>query len=104
MYKVIKFFTDLEDHGHAYNVGDEFPRKGREVSAERLAKLAGSNNRQRVPLIKKVAEESQKDLNSAIPAQPEKAVQVSPPQEPVTEQKPKPKRSRKAPSNKKTEE
>lgn len=53
-YEVIRFFTDLRDYDHAYNVGDEFPRQGVTVSAERLAELSGSNNKQGVPLIKAV--------------------------------------------------
>lgn len=56
MYKVIKFFTDLQDNDRPYNVGDEFPHKGLTVSAERLAELAGSNNRQGEPLIVLVEE------------------------------------------------
>lgn len=54
MYEVVKFFTDLQDDSHAYNVGDVFPRDGVTVSEERLAELAGSDNKQGVPLIKKV--------------------------------------------------
>lgn len=53
MYKVIKFFVDLQDNNHPYNVGDVFPRKGHEVTEERLAELAGSDNKQGVPLIAK---------------------------------------------------
>ena len=44
MYKVIKYFTDLHDNNHPYNVGDTFPRKGVEVKPERIAELSGSNN------------------------------------------------------------
>lgn len=54
MYIVIKYFTDLHDGDHAYNVGDTFPRKGVKVMQERLDELAGSDNKQGVPLIKKV--------------------------------------------------
>lgn len=54
MYKVIKFFVDLQDNNHPYNVGDAFPRKGLEVTEERLAELAGSDNKQGVPLIELV--------------------------------------------------
>lgn len=54
MYEVVKFFTDLQDNEHPYNVGDTFPRKGLEVTEGRLAELSGSNNRQGQPLIKKV--------------------------------------------------
>lgn len=52
MYKVIKYFTDLQDKDHAYNVGDTYPRKGLKVTDERIAELAGSENKQGVPLIK----------------------------------------------------
>ena len=56
MYKVIKFFTDLQDNDHPYNVGDTFPRIGLKVTEERLAELSGSENNQGVPLIEKVEE------------------------------------------------
>lgn len=56
MYKVIEFFTDLQDKDYAYNVGDIFPRVCVTVSEERLAELAGSENRQGRPLIEKVEE------------------------------------------------
>lgn len=52
MYKVIRLFADLQDSNHVYNVGDEYPRKGLTVTAERIAELAGSNNKQKMPLIK----------------------------------------------------
>lgn len=55
MFKVIKFFTDLHDGDHPYNVGDVFPRVGVSVTEERLAELAGSNNKQGEPLIEAVA-------------------------------------------------
>lgn len=56
MYKVIKFFTDLHDANYAYQVGDEFPRPGTEVTEKRIAELAGSDNKQGVPLIALVEE------------------------------------------------
>ncbi|MDU5688629.1 MAG: Rho termination factor N-terminal domain-containing protein [Kluyvera cryocrescens] len=40
MYKVIEYFTDLQDANYEYNVGDTFPRKGLNVSDERLAELS----------------------------------------------------------------
>lgn len=60
MYKVIKYFTDLHDNDFPYNVGDIFPRSGLSVTDERLAELAGSNNKQGVPLIKLVKEAPKK--------------------------------------------
>lgn len=56
MYKVIKFFTDLHDNNYPYNAGDTFPRAGVSVSTGRLDELAGSNNKQGVPLIALVEE------------------------------------------------
>lgn len=51
MYKVIVNFKDLQDGNYAYKVGDEFPRKGKTASAERLKELSGSNNKRHTPLI-----------------------------------------------------
>lgn len=56
MYKVIKFFTDLQDNNYNYHAGDNYPRIGYLPSAERLEELMGSNNRQGVPLIQLVEE------------------------------------------------
>ena len=55
-YIVVKYFTDLKDGSHAYNVGDEFPREGVTVNKKRLNELMSRNNRQGTPLIKKVNE------------------------------------------------
>ena len=56
MYKVIKYFTDLQDKNYAYYVGDTFPRNGVEVGAERIAELSSDKNLQGVPLIEEVVE------------------------------------------------
>ena len=55
-YKVIAYFEDLQDNGRPYNVGDVFPADGNTVSAERIAELASTQNRRRVPLIEEIAE------------------------------------------------
>lgn len=52
-YKVIKAFTDLQDNGHAYKVDDPYPRKGA-ASAERIAALSSTDNKQGVPFIQSV--------------------------------------------------
>lgn len=57
-YKVIEYFTDLQDDNHAYNVGDTFPRKDLTVSEERLTELSTENNRQNKPLIERVEEQT----------------------------------------------
>lgn len=54
MYQVVKYFVDLQDNNFEYKAGDLFPRPGLVVSEERLAELAGSENRQGVPLIQLV--------------------------------------------------
>ena len=61
MYKVIKNFVDLQDNGHRYNAGDEFPRKGLKVSDSRINSLLGYGNRQRTPLIAEVSEDKPTD-------------------------------------------
>lgn len=53
-YKVIKYFTDIQDCYFPYNVGDIFPRVGKDVSAERIKELSTGANRQGVPLIELV--------------------------------------------------
>ncbi len=61
MYKVIKFFTDLQDNKHPYNVGDTFPREGKKATKARLKELSTAANRQGVPLIEEVKDETPKD-------------------------------------------
>ena len=51
MYRVIKYFTDLQDNNYEYKEGDIFPREGKTVSEERLKELASAENRQHTPLI-----------------------------------------------------
>ena len=62
-YKVIHYFTDLQDFNHPYKVGDEFPRLGLKVSDKRLEELASNKNKQGKPLIKKVEEPKQDDFS-----------------------------------------
>ena len=56
MYRVVAYFTDLQDGNRPYNVGDTFPRDGLEVSEERLAHLASNKTRRGFPVIEKVTE------------------------------------------------
>lgn len=53
-YKVIRFFTDLQDNDYPYTEGDTFPREGLSVSEDRIKELSGPDNLQKTPLIKKV--------------------------------------------------
>lgn len=61
-YKVIHYFTDLQDFNHPYKVGETFPRLGLKVSNERLEELASSKNKQGKPLIEKVEEVKEKNF------------------------------------------
>lgn len=60
MWKVVKYFTDLQDDGYAYNVGDIYPREGLNPSEERIAELSSKQNKQGVPLIKEVKQQRKK--------------------------------------------
>lgn len=81
MYKVIKFFHDLEDKKetksgtvyHAYNVGDTYPREGSKPSEERIAELEGSENKQGEPLIELVEEQVEKQTEKQTEEQPKTA-------------------------------
>lgn len=55
-YEVIEFFTDLQDGGHMYNVGDTYPRRGLKPAAKRIDELSTSRNRRGEPLIRAVDE------------------------------------------------
>ena len=56
MFRVIKHFTDMQDKNFAYNVGDEYPRKGLNVLQSRINELASKKNRRGEPLIVEVEE------------------------------------------------
>lgn len=44
----------MQDNDFAYNVGDEYPRKGMSVLPSRIKELATDKNRQGVPLIEEI--------------------------------------------------
>lgn len=56
MYRAIIYFEDLKDGRHPYNVGDAFPRKGLEVSEDRIRELSGIGNMRRMAVIEEVKE------------------------------------------------
>lgn len=56
MYKVIRYFTDLQDDEYIYREGDTYPREGLTPTTERIVELSTNRNLQGVPLIKKVEE------------------------------------------------
>lgn len=75
MYRVVKYFTDLQDNGYAYNVGDKFPRDGMAVSNDRINQLISNANKQRTQLIKFVDEEEE-DISISTPAPDDSPVAV----------------------------
>ena len=46
----------MQDNNFAYQVGDEYPRKGMSVLPSRIKELASDKNRQGVPLIEEMPE------------------------------------------------
>ena len=54
MYKTVTYFEDLQDNNYPYHPGDEFPRKGMEVSEERFKELSSPANRRGIVLIEEV--------------------------------------------------
>jgi hypothetical protein len=44
----------MQDGNFAYQVGDEYPRKGLSVLPSRIKELAGKKNRQGCPLIEEI--------------------------------------------------
>ena len=71
MYKVIKYFTDMQDNNFAYDPKDParntYPRKGLSVLPSRIKELASDKNRQGCPLIEEIpeVEETPKKKKSA---------------------------------------
>ena len=51
MYTVLEYFTDLQDNGYAYKVGDTYPRKGYEPTEERIKELSSGKNVRKRPII-----------------------------------------------------
>ena len=49
----------MQDNNFAYQVGDEYPRKGMSVLPSRLKELASDKNRQGVPLIEEIPEKAE---------------------------------------------
>lgn len=75
MYRVIKYFTDLQDGDRAYNVGDTFPREGVTVTPERIKELSGTENRRGITLIEEVqGTEEMATISDMETVDPEEAV------------------------------
>lgn len=59
MYKVLAYFTDLQDNNHPYTEGKPFPRDGLTVSDARLEELSSTRNRRGIRLIEFVEEQQE---------------------------------------------
>lgn len=82
MYEVIVYFTDNQDNGHPYNVGDAYPRKGLEVSEERIAELSTADNKRHRPLICATShKETPKQDQKTDPETPEEPVAPAQPED-----------------------
>ena len=57
MFKVIRYFEDLQDNRHPYKVGETYPRKGLKPDAARILELSTDANRRGVALIEEVQPE-----------------------------------------------
>lgn len=53
-YRVLAYFTDLQDDEHPYHAGDTFPRAGLSVDANRIKELSGTQNKRGIALIEEV--------------------------------------------------
>lgn len=62
MYRVIRYFEDLQDGNRAYKVGEIYPREGLSPSRERIEELASDLNKQHRPLIEAVGEKAEEDV------------------------------------------
>ena len=51
MYRVIEYFTDLQDNEYEYKAGDTYPREGYEPTAERIEQLSTDKNVRKRPII-----------------------------------------------------
>jgi hypothetical protein len=66
MYNVLEYFTDLQDNEYEYKVGDTYPRKGYEPTAERIESLSTDKNVRKRPLIEAIEETSEDEETTEV--------------------------------------
>lgn len=66
MYKVLTYFTDLQDNNYPYTEGKPFPRDGLTVTEARLKELSSTNNKRGIKLIEFVEEEQVKEQSKQL--------------------------------------
>ena len=59
-YLAVKSFTDAQDNGYKYHVGDTYPHDGYKPTVERIEELATDKNRRKCPMIEAVKDEAEK--------------------------------------------
>ncbi|MBN8236836.1 hypothetical protein JF544_16380 [Halobacillus kuroshimensis] len=59
-YKVINEFTDTENKGHHYKIGDDYPAGGKRPTAKRIKELSEEHPKYKRAFIEKVDEEKEK--------------------------------------------
>lgn len=91
MYRVVKQFSDLQDHSYVYKAGDVYPREGVTPTEERIAELSSENNKQKRPLIEKIETAAVK-VSEPEPTKEVAEVHVDPAKEETEQPKPKVKR------------
>lgn len=72
MYKVLEYFTDLQDKSYAYNVGDVYPHKGYTPSDERIEELATDKNVRKRPVIELVTASTKVAVEETAEEKPKK--------------------------------
>lgn len=70
MFIALCRFADRQDNRHIYEAGEQYPRPGFEVTAERIAQLVSCDNLSGKPLIKAV--EAPEATPEEIPVEPQK--------------------------------
>lgn len=53
-YRVLEYFTDLQDDNYEYHVGDIFPRDGLIVPKKRINELSSAKNKRKRAVIEEV--------------------------------------------------
>ena len=64
-YKVLEYFTDLQDNNYAYHVGDTYPREGYTPTKERIEELASDKNIRKRPVIVAIAKNETTTIEEA---------------------------------------
>lgn len=60
-FRVVRKFKELKHGGHIYQIGDEYPKKGKKATKARLDELSTGKNKYKQVYIEKVEEGAAKD-------------------------------------------